>query len=799
MLISNYKDINEIQPKVFTLLKSIVTKVKLPALAHITDVVLQTTEQETTSAIRTTYICNILMALFDYIKSQSLTKDEEERKMAEKSIENCFKAFSNLLSRKQKIKYSFEIQKYLCANQELYFKNSQFYLRGLHLLYKVFMNSKNWLEDQNVVNAIPFLLETLQRYHKVLEKEPKCLEIPQRNLVEKRLQNSQIENDDIKVDLIGYFFESKDENPFTEYDAQSLVLTYVIALIALLSKNKHCAVALPQSDSFGLILNFLKLYGGALRVQNAKDVIKALRRVFTQGETLARLTALDVGTKIIDLGKISKPYNIIMIWVCRYLKSMSKFNAYQPYFRTCGVISYLRNILDEFGPDSNIYADADEALKNYEENSNIIIQLLGEHKVSQFIKAIPVTMKPDELFGYVKYLKMMLVQGFIEVSEIDKNAITALLEFTSSFLQTEVKNFKENIYKELLAIYDFLLPKNPEYAGILLHKEISEIILGIVQQNPCLLGEACVFIKLLTTQSPDGVIPYLNQEKLIDEFAALQINLSNCNSDDALHVFEMLNNWFDYSQYYVLYFSQDILKLLNNIAFNEHLKLTKPLKCFTSLIKKVVANGTILDPAVSTLSFDLFKRLINSEDSSIQLSGIYPFHILSQYKQALKYIDVETVEKLVICAQSPISEVRILSISALANILENCHSPLLVVFQQSWAFLNTIAKLLDSSSLIEKSLALRSIFLGQITKIGFALLPFDIWKAWNPLILKYEKAKNYIDQAGVGETVKIKEPIGKPDITFEDICQGYISAIWYFFACRKFIKALGIHNYSFWL
>ncbi|MDR3549056.1 MAG: hypothetical protein P4M11_12475 [Candidatus Pacebacteria bacterium] len=122
----------------------------------------------------------------------------------------------------------------------------------------------------------------------------------------------------------------------------------------------------------------------------------------------------------------------------------------------------------------------------------------------------------------------------------------------------------------------------------------------------------------------------------------------------------------------------------------------------------------------------LSSRLLYSEDSSIQLTGIYPLHILTQHKAALKYMDIEVVDKLVTCSQSPVSEVRywirakhcanrILSLSALANILENCHNPLLVVYHQNWSFLNTIAKLLDSSSVIEKSIALRSIFVACIT------------------------------------------------------------------------------------
>ncbi|MDR3549057.1 MAG: hypothetical protein P4M11_12480 [Candidatus Pacebacteria bacterium] len=50
---------------------------------------------------------------------------------------------------------------------------------------------------------------------------------------------------------------------------------------------------------------------------------------------------------------------------------------------------------------------------------------------------------------------------------------------------------------------------------------------------------------------------------------------------------------------------------------------------------------------------------------------------------------------------------------------------------------------------------------------------------WNPLIMKYEKAKAYLDSVGQTDVIKLKEPIGKPECTFEDICQGYLSAIWY--------------------
>ena len=60
------------------------------------------------------------------------------------------------------------------------------------------------------------------------------------------------------------------------------------------------------------------------------------------------------------------------------------------------------------------------------------------------------------------------------------------------------------------------------------------------------------------------------------------------------------------------------------------------------------------------------------------------------------------------------------------------------------------------------------------------MLSFDIWKMWNPLIMKYEKSKSYLESVGQADVIKLKEPIGKPETTFEDICQGYLSAIWYY-------------------
>ncbi len=605
----------EVQPKIYSLIKGIILKVRLPALAHMADTILQITEQEGSSPIRTTYVCNLLMTLFDYIRSQAITKDEGEKKMADRSTENCFKAFSNLLSRKLRIKYSGEVQRYLCENIDLYQRNSQFYLRGLHLLYKIFVASKDWLENRRVCEMIPFLMKTLEKYSRVLEKEPKYIEIPQKPPKSRSSPKAEPKEDeqpapaeDISKQLVGYFFERKDDQVFTEYDAHSLILSYTISLIALVSKNSFSAVALPVDPAFASTLLLLKPYAGVLRVQNTRDVLKMLRRVFAQEQTQERLTALDVGPKLIELGKQCKEtYVDIMFHVCKYLNAMAVFPRYHPYFMTCGVLSFLKNILEVYASHEHIVLQAEGALKQFEESSNTNIQFLNEHKVTQFIKSIPLNLAPDQLFGYIKYLRMMLIQGFIEATEMDKDVVDALLEFTASLLQTEIKEFKENIFKEIYEIFDFLLPKSPEYAGILIRKEIAELIFESVQQQPSLLGDVANFIHLLTIQSPDGVIPYLNQEKVIDVLGALPIDISNCTQDDTLHVFEMLNHWFDYPNYYNLYFTQDVLKLVNKVAFQEHLKLTRPLKSFSALVKKLVTNGTILEHPVATLNFDLFR------------------------------------------------------------------------------------------------------------------------------------------------------------------------------------------------
>ena len=605
MLISNNRDMYDVQPKIYSLIKGIVLKVRLPALAHIADTILLITEQEGNSPIRTTYICNLLMTLFDYIRSQGITKDEVEKKMADRSVENCFKAFSNLLSRKMRIKYSGEVQRYLCENIDLYSRNSQFYLRGLHLLYKIFVTSKDWIENVKVCEMIPFLMKTLEKYSRVLDKEPKYIEIPQKASKRKAAVEQP---EDISRQLAGYFFERKDDQVFTEYDAHSLILSYTISLISIVSKNPHSAVALSSDPAFASTLLLLKPYAGLLRVQNTRDILKMLRRVFAQEQTQERLTALDVGPKLIELGKLCKEsYVDIMFHVCKYLNAMAVFPRYHPYFMTCGVLSFLKNILESYTNYDYILEQAEGALKQFEESSNTNIQFLNEHKVTQFIKSIPLNLAPDQLFGYIKYLKMMLIQGFIDAAEMDKNVVEALLEFTASLLQTEIREFKENIFKEVYEIFDYLLPKSPEYAGMLIRKEIAELIFESLQQQPSLLGEVANFIHLLTMQSPDGVIPYLNQEKVIDVLGALPIDITNCNQDDALHVFEMLNHWFDFPNYYNLYFSQDILKLINKVAIQDHLKLTRPLKSFSSLMKKLVTNGTILDHPVMTLSFELFR------------------------------------------------------------------------------------------------------------------------------------------------------------------------------------------------